>query len=202
MQRLSKTQYDRRVMAAMSVYVALLLILLPQARHTNGQAIHLAYSLLPTLPLLYVIWLMGKRILHSDELEQRTHLIGLGVASAIVGVFGLIGGFLAITEALSPQTTATLLLWIFPLMLASYGIARLWAVRRYGSGLCDDGEGMPMYLRCFIGAALLGAATLWAYFDHADDFGLGILCGMTGALAAAGTVFGLRRLQRRHNGET
>jgi hypothetical protein len=200
MTRLSKTQYDLRVFAAMTVYVALVVGLLPQAQKASAQSAHLVYSLAPTLPLLYVVWLMGKRILSSDELEQRTHLIGLGVASAIVGVFSLIGGFLAITGALSQTTTATLLLWVFPLMLVSYGFARLWAVRRYGSELCDDGDGIPVHTRCFIGSILLGATTLWAYWRHADDFGLGMLCGMTGALAVAGTVLVWRR--RRRNGET
>lgn len=201
MTRLSKTQYDLRVFAAMSVYVVLLLMLLPPARQADGPLIRLVCSLSPTLPLLYVIWLMGKRILQSDELEQRTHLIGLGVASAVVGVFGLIGGFLAINGALPADTAAALLLWIFPLMLASYGLARLWAVRRYGSGLCDDAEGVPIHLRCLAAAVLLGVATAWAYFRHADDFGVSMLSGMTLALAGAGAWFAWRRRQRRRRGK-
>ena len=49
MTRLSKTQYDLRVFAAMVVYVALVLVLLPHARHAETLLPRLASSLLPTI---------------------------------------------------------------------------------------------------------------------------------------------------------
>src|SRR5438445_6227073 len=147
MTRLSKAQYDRLTLVAMAVYVLLVLVLLPYARRADTLIPRLVPSLLPTVPMLYVIWLFGRRIWQSDELEQRTHLIGLGVASAVVGVFGLIGGFLAVTKVIPYEAAATLLLWVFPILMFSYGLARWWAARHYGGGLCDEADSMPIHVR-------------------------------------------------------
>lgn len=192
MTRLSKAQYDRLTLVAMAVYVLLVLVLLPYARRADTLMPRLIPSLLPTVPMLYVVWLLGRRIWQSDELEQRTHLIGLGVASAVVGVFGLIGGFLAVTKVVPYETAATLLLWVFPILMFSYGLARWWAARHYGGSLCDESTGIPMHVRLLIVALLFGAIAVWSYFHPTDDFAFGALCGITCASLGAAIVFGLR----------
>lgn len=60
--------------------------------------------------MLYVIGLLARKIAQSDELEQRTHLVGLGVAVALVATLGLVGGMLAAFGALVLDGTALLLL--------------------------------------------------------------------------------------------
>ncbi|HEX7915012.1 hypothetical protein [Rudaea sp.] len=199
MTRLSKTQHDLRVFAAMAVYVVLLLILLPHARRAEDSLLRLVYALLPVLPLLYVVWLLGRRIWQADELEQRTHLIGLGVASAVVGVFSLIGGFLAITKALPQEAPALLLIWVFPILLFSYGLVREWAARHYGGGLCDEADGMPAHVRLLIVALIFGAVGAWSYFHSTDNFAFGVFCGIATAFFGAAVVFGLRRWLRPGN---
>jgi|SRR5580765_2926878 hypothetical protein len=193
MTRLSKAQYDRLVLAAMAVYVFLVLVLLPQARRADALMPRLIPSLLPTVPMLYVIWLLGRRIWQSDELEQRTHLIGLGVASAVVGVFGLIGGFLAVTKVVPYETAATLLLWVFPILMLSYGLARWWAARHYGGGLCDEAAGLPIPVRLLLVALMFGVIAAWSYVHPSDDFAFGASCGVACASLGAAIVFGLRR---------
>ena len=200
MTRLSKTQYDRRIFAAMSVYIVLVISLLPLARNADATALRLTYSLLPTLPLFYVVWLLGRRIWQSDELEQRTHLIGLGAASAVVGVFSLIGGFLSVTKTLAPDAAPLLLIWVFPIMLFSYGIAHWWATRQYGGSICDDADGMPLYTRFLTLALMFGAVAVWAYFRGKDEFAVGLLCGIAAAFAVAALIFGLLRRRRQQNG--
>ena len=199
MTRLSKAQYDRLIFVAMAVYVLLVLVLLPHARSADSLPPRLISSLLPTVPMLYVIWLLGRRIWQSDELEQRTHLIGLGVASAVVGVFGLIGGFLAVTKIVPYEAAAALLLWVFPILMFSYGLARWWAVRHYGGGLCDENDGIPMHVRLLLVALMFGAIGVWSYFHPADDFAFGVFCGMATASFGAAVVFGLRRWLRQRN---
>jgi len=200
MTRLSKAQYDRLVLVAMVVYVALVLMLLPHARSAAAPWSRLVSSLLPTLPMLYVIWLLGRRIWLSDELEQRTHLIGLGVASAVVGIFGLIGGFLAVTKVMPYETAATLLLWVFPILMFTYGLAHWWATRHYGGSLCDEADGMPAHVRLFVVALIFGAVAVWSYFHPTDDFAFGMLCGIASASLGAAVVFGLRRWLRPRGG--
>ena len=202
MTRLSKTQYDLRVFAAMMVYVALVLVLLPHARHAETLLPRLASSLLPTMPMLYVIWLLGRRIWQSDELEQRTHLIGLGAASAVVGVFGLIGGFLAAAKVVPYDAAATLLLWTFPVLMASYGMARTWAVRHYGGSICDETDGIPMHRRLLGLTLMFVFIAAWAYFHSNDDAAVGVFCGFATAFALVTLIFALRRWrQRRQSSE-
>ncbi len=198
MPRLSNTQYETRVFAAMSVYVVLVIALLPLARRADDTMLRLVYSLLPVLPLLYVVWLLGRRIWQSDELEQRTHLIGLGAASAVVSVFSLVGGFLSVTKTLPPEAAPALLIWVFPIMLFAYSLARWWAARQYGGSLCDDADGgMPMYLRCVMLALIFGAVAIWAYLRSKDAFAIGLFCGIAATFAIAALIFGMRRRLRR-----
>ena len=200
MTRLSKTQYDRRIFVAMSIYIVLVIALLPLARSADATALRLTYSLLPTLPLLYVVWLLGRRIWQSDELEQRTHLIGLGAASAVVGVFSLIGGFLAVTKTLPADAAPMLLIWVFPIMLFTYGIAHWWATRQYGGSICDDADGMPLYSRFLTLALMFGAVAVWAYLRGKDEFAVGLFCGIAATFGLAALIFGLLRRRRQRNG--
>ena len=201
MTRLSKTQYDRRVFAAVAVYVALVLLLLPQARHADTLLPRLTSSLLPTVPMLYVVWLFGQRIWQSDELEQRTHLIGLGAASAVVGVFSLIGGFLAVAKALPSDAAATLLLWTFPILMFSYGIARTWAARHYGGGICEEADGIPLHRRFLVLTLMFVVVAAWAYFRSNDDAAVGVFCGFATAFALAALIVAVRRWRQSKHDE-
>ena len=124
MTRFSNKQYGRRVDVAMAIYVVLLLTLLPYAALRRICRCRLLYALLPLVPMFYVIWLMAKRIWQSDELEQRLHLIGLGVATAVVAVFSLVSGFLARRQSAVTGSAAMILIWIFPILMLVYGAVR------------------------------------------------------------------------------
>ena len=140
MTHFSPKQYGRRTAAAMIVYVALMLIVWPQARTAADLPLKVLLALVPALPMLYVIWLMARRVLHGDELEQRTHLIGLGAATGVSAVFSLVCGFLAAARLFSLDAAAMILFWVFPLQMLSYAAVRTWVARRYGSA----GSGEPI----------------------------------------------------------
>ena len=95
MPRFQYKHYQRRLMLAMTGYVGFMLLVWPLARTVTSLPLKVLLALAPVLPMFYVIWLMARRIRDSDELEQRTHLIALGVATAAVGALSLVGGFLA-----------------------------------------------------------------------------------------------------------
>lgn len=195
MARVAHRTHERRIMIAMTVYVAALLAVWPLAKAAGDPLPKIAYALTPVLPLLYVIWVMAQRILHSDELEQRTHLIGIGVAAAVVSVVSIISGFLAAANMMTLETTSAMLMWIFPVLMLTYGVARSYAARRYGSSGCDEEERMPLYLRLLWAAALIGVAAAFMQFRNADA--ASILFGMAIALAAASAFFALRRWRQR-----
>jgi len=198
MARVPEAHYQRRSMAAIVVYVAIVMLVRSPAREATSLPAQLMFALLPVAPMVYVIWLLARRIWASDELEQRTHLIGLGVATGIVAVVSLIGGFLAAGKVLTLEGAASFLLFIFPLLLLIYSATRAWVARRYGiDALCDDG--VPMYQKFLIGALLLAGVATWLYSKGADDFDLGVLAGLSAALAIGAVLSGVRRWRSRRN---
>jgi hypothetical protein len=198
--RLSPQAHQRRVMIAMAVYVAVLLWVWPLARAAEAALPKTAYALTPVPPLLYVIWLMARRVLAGDELEQRTHLIGLGVAAAAVSIYGIVGGFLAAAHVLTPEASAAALVWIFPLLVVVYAAARAHAARRYG-GACADADASAA-LRFLYLAAIFAAIAAWVHLRHGDAGDAGLAAGMAVVMLGCAAFLALRqRLRRRARDE-
>jgi hypothetical protein len=199
MTRLTPRQYGRRTMTAMVVYVALMLLVWPGIRRVADLPSKTLLALVPVLPMLYLIWLMARRILQSDELEQRTHLIGLGAATGASAAFSLVCGFLAAARVFELDTVAMLLFWVFPLQMFCYGGVRWWAARRYGSdpGCVGEEDGIPHYLRLLLAGMLIAISAAWGYVHGMDAMGLGLLTGISAALIAFAIVYSLRHRRRR-----
>jgi hypothetical protein len=89
------------------------------------------------------------------------------------------------------------LMWIFPLLMASYGAARSYAARHYGVSACDEAERLPQYIRFIWAAALFALAGAYLYFRSNRGDAADFLFGMSIALAAGGTYFAVRRWRRR-----
>lgn len=195
MPRLNHKRYEQHLMAAMSLYIAVLLLTLPLARTATGLLLKGALAIAPVIPMLYVIWMMAQRIRHSDELEQRMHLVALGVATAVVAACSLIGGFLATAKVL--PIDGSILIWVFPLMLFCYGATRWWLARRYGSDLSCDGA-MPMHWRLGIVATMMAVVAIFAYLRH-DAFDAGIFIGMSAVLLVGALLKFAAWLRRRHS---
>jgi hypothetical protein len=195
MARFDPRQYQRRVAVAMVLYVGFMLLAWPTVRTAQAMPLKVLLALAPVVPMLYVIGLMARRILHSDELEQRTHLVALGVATAVVGGLSLAGGFLAAARVL--QTDGSILIWVFPVMTISYGVTRWWVARRYGmGGTCEESRGSTP-LRFLLGA-MTCAAVAWFGRRGLSELQLGVLCGMSGGFLLAGLGIAVaRRLDRR-----
>ncbi|HEX4481923.1 MAG TPA: hypothetical protein VH082_14000 [Rudaea sp.] len=202
MTRLSPRTYDRRVLIAMSIYVVLMICVWPLARNAANIPLKLVYALTPVVPLLYTVWLMARRILGSDELEQRTHLIGIGVGAAVTSVFSIVTGFLAAAKVFDLETTSIFLIWIFPLLMLSYGIGRALAARRYGLGACDDdSDGMPSYIRFMYASGIFCVVAAIAYFYSGDERITSFALGMASSLVTGAVFFGVRRWLRRRKAQ-
>ena len=199
MNRKAKKLYQRRTMIAMAVYTLIVMMALPAARSSTDWLVKALLALAPVLPLIYVIWLMAERIRNGDELEQRTHLVGLGVAAAAVSIFSLVGGFLAAAKVLSPEACAATLVWVFPILMICYGLGQWWVARRYGmNAFCDEeSEGFPWYQRLLFAAAIMIAVVVWAYRHSADEFNMGFAVGAAAGLIVAGVIAYARHRQRR-----
>lgn len=196
MPRFTEKRYQTRVTLAMALYVVVLLLVWPLARGGTSMPLKVLLALLPTLPVLYVIWQMAQRVWHSDELQQRTHLIALGASTAIVGVASLIGGFLAASGVV--KLDGSILVWVFPVTLISYYVAQWWVARHYGHDVsCDGGDaGIPLRWPLWVLAALM-ALVGWIAWRRHDVFDTGLFLGMAAAAVMAALVRGLLFWRRR-----
>ncbi len=196
MSRFTEKQYRQRISIAMAVYVAAMLLAWPTVQTQPFLWLRIALVFAPVLPMLYVIWLMARRVWHSDEFEQRTHLIALGVSTAVVAALSLVGGFLVAGKVV--VLSGDVLIWVFPTMMATYGLTRWWVVTRlYGGEFdCADG-GMPLYQRVLVigGLMLMIALAAW-WRGRLDALATGMFCGMGGGMLVLAVILAIRRRSR------
>jgi hypothetical protein len=134
MPRYTEKQYRKQVMLLMAIYVAIMFLVWPHIHGASSLPWKVAVSLAAALPVIVVIWLMAKRVMHSDELEQRLHLTALSVATGMVCSLSLVGGFLCAAGVLALQ--GDILIWVAPVLSMIYGVMHLWLGRRYGGAGC------------------------------------------------------------------
>ena len=155
MSRMNNKRYERQVMLSMAIYMVVLFAANPLLHATSSLPLKALLALVPVLPVLYVITLMWRRIRDSDELEQRTNLVALGVAAALVSALSLVGGFLSAGGVV--QLNGDVLIWVFPVLMMGYGVAYKWVSRRYGvdSVCAEDGSAWVPWYFAGIGVAML-----------------------------------------------
>jgi len=134
MPRYTKKSYRRHVMVLMSIYVALILWEWPYALHASSLSWKIVLATVPSLPVIVVACLMTKLVMHSDELEQRVYLSALSVATGVVAVVSMVAGFLCIAGVL--RFGGDILIWVFPALCITYGVAHMLFARRYGGVGC------------------------------------------------------------------
>jgi hypothetical protein len=190
-------RYYREFFPAMLAYVLYMLFVWPYVRHIPDPVLRGAVALLPVLPIALVIRAMVRLVLGSDELEQRTHLVGLAVATAVVAVLSLAGGFLAAAHVVSLD--GSVLLCVFPALMLAYAAGRSWANRRYGvDGLCVEESRMREEYFALAGAVLLLVA--WLGDGQLKDYQVGMLTGMGATFVAGAGIIGLLRWRRARRG--
>ena len=191
MPRLSYRQYQRRNLLAITLYTVFMLSVWPIVHTVSSLPLKVLLALAPLLPMFYVLALMARRIRDSDELEQRTHLIGLGVATGVTAALSLLGGFLSIAQVL--PLDGSVLIWVFPLMMVCYSATRWYVARGYGHDTACAGEDRSTRAGHLLLLALItGVAAVYGWRHGWDSFRIGLLCGMAAVLALAGLLLGLR----------
>lgn len=190
MSRLDEKRYQYHVMAAMLVYMVVLLAAFSLVRMVSGLPVKAALALAPVVPILWLIAVMWRRIHDSDELAQRVHLIALGVATAVTGAVTLVVGFLAAGDVI--RLDGSVLIWVFPLLIATYGAARSVVAGRYGmDGACSEGSRLMPWYFVFFAALMVGGAA-WAAWRHDEG---GAAAFVVAAVVFAGAA--LRAWRRR-----
>jgi hypothetical protein len=196
MAKFSKRQYQRHVMAAMTVYVGLMAVAWPLVRTTSSLPVKVLLAVLAATPVIYVMAQLVRLIRHSDELERLTHLVALSVATGVVSALSLIGGFLSSAGVL--QVDGAILIWVFPVIVICYALVRGWVSRRYGGSLgCEDGPGIKQALYvALLGAATIVVALLFGHSLNAER--MYTAYGMGATLMVAGLALAAVRRYRRN----
>jgi len=127
--------YQRNVMLAMAVYVAVVFFVWPQARAATALPLKALLALAPVVPMSVALWLIARHIMRSDELQQRVHLIAMSVACGVVSAVSLAGGFLSASGVVALD--GDVLIWVMPALAFVYGITHLLIGRRYGGLGCS-----------------------------------------------------------------
>lgn len=129
MARYPKRKYNLHVAMVMAVYFVLLFFVWPLAGTVSSPALQAILAVSPAVPIVIVIALAARFMVRSDELEQRTHLIALSIATGVVSAASVVGGFLALAKVW--QVGGAILFWVFPALCVVYGVARIITVRRF-----------------------------------------------------------------------
>ena len=101
--------YQRNVMLAMAVYVAVVFFVWPQARAATALPLKALLALAPVVPM--------------------------SVACGVVSAVSLAGGFLSASGVVALD--GDVLIWVMPALAFVYGITHLLIGRRYGGLGCS-----------------------------------------------------------------
>jgi hypothetical protein len=126
-------RYLREFWPAIAAYVIVLfgsVWLLRNHGDSLGMAARSALSLLPMLPIALVSRAIVRVIRDSDELERRIDLEAAAVAGLAVGLSFFSLGLLASGKVIVLEGSAVAI-WVFPALCGTYGIAKVWASRRF-----------------------------------------------------------------------
>jgi len=124
-------RYAREVTLGMGAYVVVLLASLLALKRVDDAALRVLLAVAPVLPIALVLRAMVRYVRDSDELQRRIELESVSIASALVSLLYMTGGFLQSANVIAIPA-AQAMLWVFPLTCLVYGVAKLVVGRRYG----------------------------------------------------------------------
>lgn len=125
-----RKRYTREVMLAMAGYVVLLVSSILLLKRVEDGLLRALIALLPVPPMMLVLRAMIRYIRDADELQQRIELEAVSFATAFISLVYLTGGFLQSAKVIDVPSNVAMI-WVFPLVCLSYGLAKAVVARRY-----------------------------------------------------------------------
>ena len=120
-------RYVKEFLIAMSTYVIVLILSISiLSRVELPKVWQIVISLAPALPVAFIILVLMRLLIDSDELQQRVQLLATSFAAALTGLITFSYGFL---ENVGFPKFPTFL--IFPLMVVLWGIGLAYFSKRY-----------------------------------------------------------------------
>ena len=120
-------RYVKEFLITMSTYVIVLILSISILKRVELPKFwQIVISLAPALPVAFIILVLMRLLIDSDELQQRVQLLATSFAAALTGLITFSYGFL---ENVGFPKFPTF--FIFPLMIVLWGISLAYFSKRY-----------------------------------------------------------------------
>jgi hypothetical protein len=123
-------RYYREFGPPMLVYVALMLCWKRLLDSVDAGWARVLIALLPALLVALVIRAVARFVRDSDEMQRRIELESIAIAAGLVSGGYMTAGFLQAAGMIALSASAAML-WVLPLLCATYGLAKGVNARRY-----------------------------------------------------------------------
>lgn len=125
-------RYLREFLPPMVAYVVVLFLSLWLLKRIDGPlGLRAVIALLPALPIALGLRAIVRYIRDTDEMQRRIELEAVSIATAFIAMLSMSIGFLQLAKVVDiPAGIA--MIWVFPLICLSYGLAKVVVSRRYG----------------------------------------------------------------------
>ena len=125
-----RSRYLREFLPAMAGYVVTLFLSVWLLKRVDEPGLRALIALLPVPAIGLALRAIIRYIRDVDELQQRIELEAVSFAAAFVSMVYVTGAFLQLANVIDiPSGVA--MVWVFPLICASYGLAKMVVARRY-----------------------------------------------------------------------
>jgi len=125
-----RRRYLREFVPAMAGYVVGLFLSMWLLKRVEEPMLRAVVALLPVAPVVFVVRAIIRFIRDADELQRQIELESLSLATAMVSMLYLAGGFLQMAKVIDiPSGVA--MFWVFPLICLAYGVVKTVVARRY-----------------------------------------------------------------------
>ena len=125
-----RRRYTRELMLAMASYVMVLFVSIWLLKRIEEPALRALVALAPLPPIALAMRAIVRYIRDVDEMQQRIELEAVCVATALVSLLYMAGGFLQAAKVIDVPAAAAMI-WMFPLVCFTYGLAKVVVARRY-----------------------------------------------------------------------
>ena len=125
-----RRRYLREFLPPMAGYVIALFVSIWLLKRIDEPVLRGLAALLPVPPIALALRAIARYIRDADELQQRIELEAVSFATAFISLLYLTGGFLQSAKVIDVPSNVAMI-WVFPLVCLSYGLAKAVVARRY-----------------------------------------------------------------------
>ncbi|MCA9915462.1 MAG: hypothetical protein KC496_19045 [Anaerolineae bacterium] len=119
-------KYNLRMLIASVAYVALLILSITLLKSIRNEVVRLIVAVVPMLPIILGMGAFITLLGELDELQRRIHFEGFAFSIALTGIITFTFGLLE-----SAGFPAFGIIWVFPMLIAFWGIGSGIARKRY-----------------------------------------------------------------------